>query len=143
MPLQLEEITPSRSGRAEPDEEGQGTAIVHQFGQPAPVRDRVRITVGPAPSATPLELQLGTLAHSRLQVRRPFMLKVGRENEHVTVWNADIEEIGYGPDLSAAIGDFQQAVIELYMSLCSDQDRLGPDMTRLWKALQGFVVERP
>jgi hypothetical protein len=70
-------------------------------------------------------------------------LRVERENEHVTVWSDDLEEIGYGPTLGAALDDFQQTVVELHESLHAVQERLGPDMTRLWRVMQRHLGERP
>lgn len=92
--------------------------------------------------ATPAALTLASLHHPRLRLQVPLDLRIEREHEHVTVWSDDLEEIGYGPTLGAAIEDFQRTIVELHESLHASQERLGPDMARLWRMLQQHVSER-
>lgn len=96
------------------------------------------------PSATPPELLLGSLPHPWLRLRAPLRLRVEREGEQVTVWSDDLEELGFGPHLTAAVADFQQTVVELYLTLRQDARaaRLGPAMRQLWDTLQQFIELR-
>ena len=96
-----------------------------------------------AESATPREVILGTLPHPRLRLLAPIRLQVQREDGSVTVWAEDLEEVGYGPDLGAAIQDFQQTLIELYTTLDREHDRLGPGMAQLWRRLGQLIESRP
>jgi hypothetical protein len=96
-----------------------------------------------AAGAIPAELTIETLGDPRLHLRTPLRVTVEREGEHVTVWQPELEELGYGPDLAAAVEDFQQTVVELYGTLRAEQGRLGPEMVRLWTYLDQHVEERP
>lgn len=100
------------------------------------------VTASLPATATPSILTLGSLHHPRLRLRAPLTLRIERENEHVTAWNHDLEEIGYGSTLVGAVEDFQRTVIELYESLQAEQERLGSDMARLWRKVQQHVDER-
>ena len=92
--------------------------------------------------ATPAVLTLASLHHPRLRLQIPLSLRIERENGHVTAWSDDLEEIGYGPTLGAALDDFQRTVVELYESLHAAQELLGPDMARLWRVMQLHIGER-
>jgi hypothetical protein len=92
--------------------------------------------------ATPATLFLSSLHHPQLRLQMPLGLRIERENGHVMAWSDDLEEIGYGPTLGAAVEDFQRTVVELYESLHDAQDHLGPDMERLWRVLQLHIGER-
>lgn len=95
--------------------------------------------------ATPTELLIGTLPHPRLRLRAPIRVEVQRESSDVGVWSPELEELGVGPHLSAAIEDFQRSVVELFFELEIEaaHDRLGPGMVALWRRLQGLVDVRP
>ncbi len=154
MVVQLEDVRLSPGGSAEPPlEAGQSVVSLQVDGsksvvavrrrEPLAEPGRLQVVGGPVPSATPDRLLLGGLRHPRLRLYRPVSLTVEREDEHVTVWSDLLEEIGYGPHLTAAVEDFQETVSELYFSLKAEQERLGPEMRRLWEMLQGMVDERP
>lgn len=99
----------------------------------------------PYSSATPDRVSIGTLPHPRLRLRAPLRVEVRRENGEVGVWSPDLEELGIGPHLSAAVEDFQRSVVELYLELVveAEHDRLGPGMAALWQRLQGMIDIRP
>jgi len=52
--------------------------------------------------------------------------------------------MGYGPNLGAAIEDFQQTLIELFLTLEADakENRLGAGMEQLWERLQHVIAQR-
>ncbi len=118
--------------------------LVYVSGSPGGLSNRI-VNFRPPGSrqATPREFTLGALRHPTLRVRVPFKLDVRKSSEGVTVWSNDLEEVGYGPYLTAAVEDFQQAVTELYLTLRDEQDRLGPDLARVWETLNRHVEERP
>ena len=92
--------------------------------------------------ATPAKIRLGSLQSPVLKLRSPILLRVGREDGFVTVWSDDLEELGHGPHLTAALEDFQKTVAELYETLRDERDRLGPAMADRWERLQALVEER-
>lgn len=94
------------------------------------------------PADLPAEFVIGSLPHPLLRPRRPLRVTVGRENDDVTVWSEEFEEIGSGPYLTAAVEDLQQTIVELYLTLRDDQERLGPEMQRLWRIAQQHIEER-
>jgi hypothetical protein len=87
-------------------------------------------------------LSIATLPHSQLRLRRPLPVDVLAEGENVGVWSEELEELGTGPHLSAAIDDFQRSVVELYLSLETDQDRIGGEIAALWQRLQQVVTRK-
>lgn len=93
-------------------------------------------------SATPSEILLGSLNHPRLYLRKPIPLKIDREDEHVVAAWPEIDEFGYGSHLTAALEDFRQTLVELYLSLEADQKNLGPELQTLWSSLQEWVVKK-
>jgi hypothetical protein len=97
-----------------------------------------------APSATPDEVLIAGLPFAALRLRSPLRLEVQREDDQVAVWSPDLEEMGFGPHLGAAIEDFQQTIVELYAALEDEAaaDRLGPGMVDLWQRLQDVVERR-
>jgi len=99
--------------------------------------------VEPAPVVTPPLLLLSSLPHPQMRLRVPLRLRVEREGDLVSVWNEEVEELGYGPHLTAAVEDFQQTVVELYTSLRQDRERLGPALQVLWNRLEHLVEWRP
>jgi hypothetical protein len=153
MVLRLDDVqvTPSGSSTLSPDEEqivqvgvdgGETTVLAQQ-----PVSQRghssVEIIDGEPPRATPETLWLGVLRRRDLRLRKPLLLSITQEGEHVAVWSELLDEIGYGPYLTAAIEDFQQTMAELYLSLKTEQGNLGPEMARLWQVIRDLIEERP
>ena len=47
----------------------------------------------------------------------------------------EINEFGFGDNLSEAMADLQAAIAELYFTLDAEQDRLGPDLAAVWATL--------
>ena len=111
---------------------------------PAPTVEVIRADPGlRGLSATPPEVLVGTLPHPYLRLRGPIRVEVQRDGDAVGVWSPDLQELGVGPHLSAAVEDFQRSVVELYLALEADQQRLGPDLAGVWRRLQDLVVARP
>jgi hypothetical protein len=98
---------------------------------------------GSPPAGLPSEFVVGTLRHPFLRLRRPVRLAVAQDGEFVTVLLEEIDEFGYGPHLTAAVEDWQQTIVELYLTLQAERERLGPAMVELWERLQTFVEARP
>lgn len=102
----------------------------------------IRLVAAPA-SATPTDMLIGSLPHPRLRLRAPIRVEIQREAGEVGVWSPDLEELGTGSHLTAALEDFQRSIVELYLTLSADHDRLGPGMTAVWRQLQNLVDVRP
>lgn len=96
----------------------------------------------PSAPSTPSTIMVGTLPSPSIRLRRPLDLRVEKENEFITVWNEELEELGYGPNLAAAVEDFQQTLLELYRTLQAEQGNLGPEMQALWRRLSEYIEER-
>ena len=91
----------------------------------------------------PEEFLLGRLLDARLRVAQPLAVKVTRENRHVIVEATEINEFGFGANLSEALSDLQATVGELYFALERDADRLGPYLERVWLTLRDKITRRP
>lgn len=93
-------------------------------------------------SATPAEILLGCLNHPSLRLRKPIPLKIEREEGHVVAAWLELDEFGYGAYLTAAVEDFRQTLVEVYLGLEGDQENLGPELQALWRSLQEWVVKK-
>jgi hypothetical protein len=71
-----------------------------------------------------------------------LVLSVEREDQWVIATYAEIDEFGYGGHLTEAVEDFRQSLIELYLTLKAEQDRLGLDLNMVWRRLQDLIEER-
>ncbi len=91
----------------------------------------------------PEEFLLGTLLDARLRVSEPFEVRIIRENQDVILEATEINEFGFGANLSEALSDLQSAIGELYFTLERDADRLGPDLERVWLDLREKITRRP
>lgn len=99
----------------------------------------------PDPSrATPDHLFLGTLSDPRLRLRTPLLLEVLREGEQVGVWSDELEQLGTGPHLTAALADMQGTLAEAFFAFEADarEDRLAPHLRQMWDALANYVERK-
>ena len=94
---------------------------------------------GAVTPALPSEIQLGFLRDGRLRLREPFKVFITREEDQVVAEAGEINEFGYGPNLTEAIQDLQHAIAELYFTLEEDQDRLGKGLQSVWAILQSKI----
>lgn len=139
--LVLEEVHMAEAGDLHwPDPKTNSLLLSFEGEAPRQVGSFEAITAGR--SATPDSLQLGSLAHPHLRLRRPLPLTVTHDGPLIIASCQALEEFGYGPHLSAAVEDFRQTVAELYDTLKADRDRLGPDLSGLWQQLQALIEER-
>ena len=88
----------------------------------------------------PEQMLLGTLADGRLRVKEPIVVKCMREDDNIVAEAVEVNEFGFGQNLSEAIRDLQAAIVELYFTLDSEQDRLGPDLQHVKEKLQEKIV---
>ncbi len=115
----------------------------HQADEVKPGAGTVRLTliVG-APVQIVQALQLGTLRDPALRVIEPFSVSFATEGEDVRACAEEIDEFGFGASHSEALVDLQHTIAELYLTLEEDQDRLGPDLARVWTLLQTKIRRR-
>jgi hypothetical protein len=91
----------------------------------------------------PTQVFLGALRDGRLRVCSPIAVNVMREDHHVIVESREFNEFGFGNTLSEALTDLQRTIAELYLISEKEQDRLGPDLQRVWHRLQQKIQRRP
>jgi len=89
----------------------------------------------------PGEMWLGTVFDSRLRVLSPIRVRLFSEHDSVVAEATDLDEFGYGSNISEAVRDIQRAVVQLYFSLEESSDRLGADLASTWAVLQRLVVK--
>lgn len=94
----------------------------------------------PAPAS---ELQLGFLRDGRLRILEPLRVVVGEEEDGIVSAEAgEVNEFGYGGNMTEAVADLQCALAELYFSLEDSQERLGDDLRATWAVLQRKIARR-
>lgn len=90
----------------------------------------------------PAHLLLGTLSDLGFRVLKPIPVNLeARKDAIVASWQ-EIDEFGTGSSTSSSAEDLGHTVAELYRSLGSEQDKLGPDLQRVWAKLQEYIVPR-
>ena len=92
--------------------------------------------------AVPSEALLGSLRDGRLRVRSPLKVRFTTEGKHIITEAVELNEFGFGENLSEAIADLQRTIAELYFTLEKEQDRLGKDLQNVWAILQEKIHKR-
>lgn len=90
----------------------------------------------------PDNILLGALRDGRLRVVSPIKVKLTYEGKHTIAEADEIDEFGFGENISEAIADLQRAIAELYFTLDKEQGRLGVDLQRIWGVLQEKIIKR-
>jgi hypothetical protein len=90
----------------------------------------------------PAELWLGALRDGRLRVVQPFRVRISSEGPQVIAEAPEVDEFGFGSNPSEALTDLQRALASLYLSLDEEQQRLGPDLARVWQTLREKISRR-
>ncbi len=82
---------------------------------------------------------LGSLRDGRLRVYEPINVKFIVEGPHVIAECEEFNEFGFGENWPGALSDLQGAIAELYLTLESEEGRLGPDLEAVWASLQSKI----
>ena len=90
----------------------------------------------------PQQILLGSLRDGRLRVISPIQVKFTYENKHTIAEAIELNEFGFGDNVSEAIADLQRTIAELYFTLEKEQERLGVDLKRIWNVLQEKILKR-
>lgn len=141
--MQVIEITqlPGQSSRSFDNEAVtyERRSLEIQIASPILPEDVLRIGGRPV---LPGHILLGTLRDGRLRVQSPITVKLTREDQHIIAEAAELDEFGFGTNLSEALRDLQRAIVELYLTLEEGKDRLSPDLQRVWATLQTKLLRR-
>jgi len=78
----------------------------------------------------------------RLKVHSPIKVRFATEGKHTIAEAVEINEFGFGENISEAIADLQHAIAELYITLEEEQDHLGTDLQGVWSVLQNKLHKR-
>ena len=131
------------------------TAAFEIHGNQAPA-EAISSTAGPAvrflpsvgilefdarPEPRPSHVLLGFLSKVGYRVIKAIPVKLEEEGDNVIASWVDADEFGTGASMSAACEELGRTLAELYESLKTDKDKLGPDLVRVWNLLQEHVVE--
>lgn len=84
----------------------------------------------------PSNIRLGTLRDRRFRVQDPIDVKCSSEKGRIVAEALELNEFGFGENFSDAVADLQRAIVELYLTLNQDENRLGPDLEKVWATLQ-------
>ncbi len=83
----------------------------------------------------PSEFGLGFLRDGRLHVVEPITVAWTVEDGQIIAEATEINEYGYGDTLGEAIKDLQATIVELYLQLDADRERLGADLQAVYTTL--------
>lgn len=109
---------------------------------PITISPGLALHIGVTP-VLPDYILLGSLADGRLRVQSPITVKFTKENQHIIAEAVELDEFGFGANLSDALRDLQRAIVELYFTLEEGKARLGPDLQRVWTTLRHKLRRRP
>ena len=88
----------------------------------------------------PKTFTLGSLRDGRLRVSAPIeVTQMVVEGGKYVVEAPELNEFGFGNNLSEAIQDLQAAIAELYLTLEAEQGQLGPDLVAVWGVISQKV----
>ena len=102
-------------------------------------RSMVELAGSVEAASLPERFTLDNLLNGRLRIVEPIEVKRMTEGGQHVVEATELNEFGFGDNLSAAIEDLQAAIAELYLTLESEQERLGPDLAKVWSVLSRKV----
>jgi len=123
-------------------EVGKYAVQILRFGVPVHSEPTV-INRGPHQAVPrPTQILLGTLSDRGFRVAKAIPVRLESHDACVVASWQDIDEFGTGRSTSSACEDLGHTVSELYSSLESDQERLGPDLQHVWAVLQEYLVRR-
>ena len=88
---------------------------------------------------SPERFTLGSLRDGRLRVVNPIDVVQMSEGRKFVVEAPELNEFGFGDGFSEAIADLQAAIAELYFTLETERNRLGPDLAAVWSRLSRKV----
>jgi hypothetical protein len=122
-----------------------GLAVVDQeddADEVRPLAERASSPVvlsGTMPRSVPERLWLGALRDSRLRLVEALDVAITVEDGQVVAEAVEINEFGWGANVSEAVLDLQRAVTELYFQLEADEHRLGSELQAVWGVLRRKV----
>lgn len=87
----------------------------------------------------PARLTLDSLRDGRLRVVEPIEVVPMVEGGQYVAEAPELNEFGFGDNLSGAVADLQAAVAELYFTIEAEQRRLGTDLAAVWGTLSRNV----
>ena len=90
----------------------------------------------------PVEILFGAIIDRRLRIKNPIQITLSKEEDVVVASSSELEEFGYGNDISEALDDFAKTLAELYLSLEENADRLGDDLKQQFSRLCTFIEVR-
>ena len=125
--LKLEEWTPQRESEMESEQENDGATLE--------LLPELPIFIKPGSLTTPSEFSLGSLRDGRLRIVEPLRVSWKAEGGGIVLEAYEINEFGFGDNMSEAIADLQIAIAELYLALDADQENLGHDLAALRETL--------
>ena len=120
-----------RAGDSRADAEAAILADMTRAEEPTPSEEVVSLPTEP--------FTLSSLPDGRLRVVEPIEVVPMLEGGKHVVEAPELNEFGFGDDLSEALSDLQAAIAELYFTLETDREQLGPDLTPVWVVLSKKV----
>ena len=120
-----------RAGDSRADAEAAILADMTRAEEPTPSEEVV--------SLPPETFTLASLPDGRLRVVEPIEVVPMLEGGKHVVEAPELNEFGFGDDLSEALSDLQAAIAELYFTLETGREQLGPDLTSVWVVLSKKV----
>ena len=82
-----------------------------------------------------LNFDLDGLRDERLTLVEPFAIERTTDAGRCVLEATEINEFGFGENLSEAIADLQAAIAELYFNLEEEREGLGADLATVWSTL--------
>jgi hypothetical protein len=101
-------------------------------------------TISGAALQWPIDMHFGGTIDRRLHFKRPLPVKVYKQDGTYVVRCEEIDQFGYGPDMSEALDDFGSTVSEMYFYLADQfkEGNLADSLIQQFAILQSFIERR-
>jgi hypothetical protein len=94
------------------------------------------------PRKPPSRIQFGLLRNRNLRMLRSIPLSIDRKGATVVAAWDEIEEFGYGRNITEALEDFGRTIEELFTTLSEKQQALSEDLARVWSVVSRHIEFR-
>ncbi len=95
-----------------------------------------------SPLFMPDVILIGSLRDRRLKIKKPIKVSFSQSGNTVIAEAEEFNEFGFGNNKTEALNDLQRTVIELFLTLEEDENRIGKDLQFLREKLHNYISLR-
>ncbi|MDI6793512.1 MAG: hypothetical protein QME81_11715 [bacterium] len=85
---------------------------------------------------------ISSLGNARLILKQPLLIQVMQDEGGYIAHYHDVEAVGFGDNVSEALNNLKENIVELYFDLKEDADNLGPLPQKWLIILKELIAEK-